>query len=227
MKKAAAILCVISLSLVTAGMVWAAPVAFEETFLGSKTDDNFFQMAEKSLLPLEGVGNEAGFFFDLTGQGGQAELLSKGDVIRTETFPTTDETGYDPDLFQAPFFGYINFFISDWDNDDPVVKEKVRIKIEDGIQTKTFTIDLENDADGIKRAQVELDPIVLAALGDGKLFTLAIAPAAVIGGIDIDNTFSIEKVKMHVEANPVPIPATILLLGPALIGLLRIRSKAT
>ena len=224
-EKNMAILCAAALYLVSAGMAWAAPTAFDEVFLGSTTDDKYFPMAEKSLLPQNGVGNETRFFFDLTGQGGRAELLSKGDVIRTETLPTIDGTGYDPTLFQDPFSGYMYFYISDWDNDDPAVKENVRIEIEDGIQTKTFTIDLENDDNGLKRAQVQLDPIALAALGNGTLLAVAIAPAAIIDDIDIDNTFSIEKVKLHTEANPVPVPSAILLLGPAIIGLLRLRGR--
>jgi hypothetical protein len=72
---------------------------------------------------------------------------------------------------------------------------------------------------------MELDPIALAALGNGSLLAVAIAPAAVIDDIDIDNTFSIEKVKLHAEANPVPVPSALLLLGPARIGLLRLRSS--
>jgi len=154
MKKLLTFLCAILFCSVMAGMVRAAPMAFEEAFLGSKTDDIFFQMAEKSLLPQEGVGNEASFFFDLTGLGGQAELMSIGDVIRTESLPTTDETGYDPALYQVPISGYIHFFISDRNIDDPAVQERVKIQLDDGVQTKTVTIDLENDEDGIKRANV-------------------------------------------------------------------------
>ncbi len=124
----------------------------------------------------------------------------------------------------VPFSGWVKFFISEWDTGNLLMKETVTINIENKTQIETFDIDLEIE-DGYYIAKMDLDEASLAALGDGTQLAVGIAP----GVAGLKNTFSIERVKLHVEAHssPVPEPGIMLLLVPTLIGLAACGRKST
>ena len=229
MKRGLIFLFTVLFCQVISSTAGAMIMEFDEIFLGSRDDANEFRMAEPSLLPQDGVGNRARFFFDLSAPGDRAQLLDTttdpNTIIRTETSPTTDETDYDPDLYLNPFSGWVNFVISDWFIDRPVAEERVRINIERGTQVETFDILLETDMNGFRNARVNLNGDSLTALSDGTLLAVGIAPA--FGSVK--NTFSIERVRLHAEAHtaPVPEPGIMLLLVPTLIGLTACGRKST
>lgn len=214
---AAILLC---LSMV--GTAWAVPITLREVFLGGRTDGDFLNMAERSLIPLfpvGTVGNRAQFNFDLTGSGGTGHLMVGNNPVGDPILPTRDESGYDPVLYETPHLAYVDFFISDWqfEFEDPS-RERVRIDIESGAirTTRTYSLTPDFEDPDSRRLRINLAAEgMLDLLSDGRLLAMAISPA--FG--DVYNTFVLDRVVLTAEAAPVPEPATMVLLGTGIMGM--------
>ncbi len=218
---------------VHASVIAPAPVpeTFNEVFLGGSSDIQYMTMVERGLIGdvAYDAGNKARFWFDLGDIGGQGRLLNTSGVgdrrVRTVD-PTTDETAFDPLLFEAPFSAYLDFYFSDFLYDTPLGSpEKVRIDL--GAHKSLVSLDftLENDPDNQRMIRIDLGNFgLLDELIDGQLLATVVAPRFGF----VDNTFILDRVELTAEAMPltaVPIPSAALLLGAGLIGLVGIRSR--
>ena len=211
------------------------PQIFNEVFLGGSSDSDYMNMAERGLLGdlAYDAGNKAKFWFDLGNIGGEGRLLNTsgtGDRRVQIIDPTTDETTFDPLLFETPFAAYVDFYFSDFLYDTPSGSpEKVRIDLEAHKELVSLDFTLENDPDGQRMIRIDLGNFgLLDELMDGQLLATVIAPDFGF----VDNTFILDRVELTAEAmpqpmTPVPIPSAALLLGAGLVGLVGIRSRSS
>jgi len=203
-----------------AGVASATP--FYEEFLGSKTDGCSWGYCTSPYGVNLYEGWEVTFNFDLTARNNQFIVKDEdGNVQQTGT-PTVDETGYDPTLYFPPHLAYLTLTAYSVD----LVREKARVKtsVMDGdkvLWEGWFWLSFINGPRATIRFDLG-DEGLLDYLADGQLGTIVMALDTPWWNI---NDFGIEQATLYAEADPVPEPATLLLLGSGLIGLAGIGRK--
>ncbi len=194
-----------------------AVAGFSETFLGSGTDGDFFDVWE---------GWSARFAFNMTAPGDTATLFNaSGGQIGSVRFPTRDETGFIPG-FNRLDAANLGFTISSGD----LARDTVRIRsgFYDGnecLLEQTYTLGSWATALNGQRKYADLTMDLLALglgqyLEDGRFITFVVAPDT---PSPLSNDFRIDMATMTVEATPVPLPAAFWLLGSGLAGLAGIK----
>ena len=199
----------------------ASAIPFYEEFLGTKTDGCSWGYCTSPYGVNLYEGWEVTFNFDLTALDNQFIVKDEdGNVQQTGT-PTVDETGYDPTLYFPPHLAYLTLTAYSVD----LVGEKARVKtsVMDGgkvLWEGWFSLNFFSP-----RATITFDlghEGLLDYLADGQLGTIVMA-------LDTPwyhfNDFGIEQATLYAEADPVPEPASLLLLGSGLIGLAGIGRK--
>lgn len=209
MKKV--VLLLMAMMLLAVNGAWAVPMNmnFTEQFLGSKTDNNYFELQN---------GWSSSFGFDLTGQGAEAVLRNAQGAIKSIGQPTIDVIGFVPSQMKV-LDADLLFTISSND----LVPEDFTIKagIFDGnvqIFEKVFALG-KLSWTGVQRqyADVEIDLLDFGLenyLNDGKFLAIALAPNKWYG-----NDLRIDMAELSVEAVPVPEPGTIVLFSGGLFSL--------
>jgi hypothetical protein len=210
MRKEIAAICFVLIC--AAGIVQPPHAAadFSETFLGSKTDGDYFDVWE---------GWSARFAFNLAAPGDTAALFdASGGQVGSVRLPTQDETGYIPGSYGLTT-ATLGFTISSSD----LARETVRIRsgFYDGnrlLLEQTYTLGTWWTELTGQRKYADL-AIDLLALGleqyvkDGHFVTLVIAPDT---PSLLPNDFRIDATNMTVAVTPVPIPAAAWLFGSGL-----------
>ncbi|MFZ7126489.1 MAG: hypothetical protein ACOWWM_10100 [Desulfobacterales bacterium] len=205
-----------------------ASTVFEESFLGSVGDADYFSMAETSLLEF-GTGNSARFSFDLTGIGGEARLINTDStgmdrIVETRNVPSVDAVGYDPSLYRPFSSAVLSVYVSDTDGGNQNL-ERLRIDFLFGNGTRqTILSDIfqVNDANNLFVSNIDLAAGGwLDELSDGTLVAFALAPP--YGSVD--NDFILDKVSLTAQTTAVPIPGSVVLLGSGLLGIVLSRRR--
>ena len=198
-------LCFVLVLFLFSGIAVATPVTFEETYL-QQPGTPYFRLYE---------GYSVRFAFNLSQVGGFATIYN-GMTPLGSRLPQTDETNYDPSLYETPFSAQLTFRIWDWDQDVTFENLKIRAGFLDGntlLADKTYNI----IGLGQRILTIDLGSLgLLDYLSDGKFITFAMAP-------EFDgrwqNDFNISEATLVAKANPVPEPSIIMLLGLGLAGI--------
>ncbi|WP_373500402.1 PEP-CTERM sorting domain-containing protein [Desulfococcus sp.] len=236
MKRMLSSLFVACLCLAMSSTVWALP--FTETFLGSKTDNNFFAMAEKGLLtPGADMGYRATFDFFLDANNDQTEppdgrarlfnwnATTEADVRVRNDLPTADFVL--PDILSMSIssaFMYFNFTSQDTDLESIRISIQIPDPLLPNVIVFNDVFDVGRIADGGFNFELNLASAgLLDELNDGRIRSIVLAPAA--GAIN--NSFLLHQVSLTGVADsvPVPEPATMVVLGIGLAGIAGFRRK--
>jgi hypothetical protein len=194
-----------------------ATAGFSETFLGSGTDGDFFDVWE---------GWSARFAFNMTASGDTATLYNaSGSQVGSTRPPTLDETGFIPG-FNRIDAAHLAFTISSGD----LARDTVRIRsgFYDGnecLLEQTYTLGSWATVLNGQRKYADLTMDLLALglgqyLEDGRFITFVVAPDT---PALLPNDFRIDMAAMTMEATPVPLPAAFWLFGSGLAGLAGVR----
>jgi len=204
----------------------AQGVVFTETFLGAPDDDNSWYIGTDLVNP----AHRARFDFDLTSVGNSGRLIRDG-LPNINVSPTSDVASYDPALFFDPTGAWIDFTIHDDDFDDERVR-LVGLEVADGANqvlfNQIFNLSPIDNPDDFPKLTINLfdvlaDPVLV--VGDG-LLNVRVTSGAIVDP-DFDEDFYLDQISFRLEANPVPEPGTMILLGLGFIGLLGFRKKFT
>jgi hypothetical protein len=197
-----------------------ASLTFSETFLGGKTDGDYFEVWEnwnaQFIFNMTTIGETATLYDNYNHQVGQARL------------PSLDEASFVPNVHRVDA-ATLGFTFSSSDPEAETVL--VRTGFWDGnTLLREETYDLGNDwtlrTGNRKSADLTLDLVGLNLrqyLEDGRFVTLVIAPD--LSHCISTNDFRIDTANLTVEATPVPIPASVWLLGSGFAGLISIGRK--
>lgn len=206
-----------------AGIIQPAIAAaeFSETFLGSTTDGDYFDVWQ---------GWSARFAFNLAAPGDTAALFNaSGGQVGSVRLPTQDATGYIPGSYGLNAAA-LSFVFSSSD----LARETVSIRsgFFDGnilLAEHTYTLGtwLTNLTGQRKYADFSIDLLALDLdqyIMDGRFVTLVIAPDTTSL---LSNDFRIDTVTMAVDVTPVPLPAAFWLFGSGLVGLAGIKKRTS
>jgi hypothetical protein len=196
-----------------------ASLSFSETFLGGKSDGNYFDVWQ---------GYTARFAFNLTTTGETATLYNASNNQEgSPRLPTHDETSFVPNTNRIDAAG-LSFTISSSD----LARETVNIRsaLYDGnrcLKEQTYTLgSWWTEVSGQRKyADLNIDLLALNLgqyLEDGRFVTLVIAPDT---PSPLANDFRIDTASLTVDATPTPVPAAAWLLGSGLVGLVGIRRR--
>jgi hypothetical protein len=190
-----------------------ASLSLTETFLGTKTDGDYFDVYE---------GYTATFGFNLTSLGDQALLFDgDGNVADDRDYPTTDVDTFVPSN-QSITAATLSFRFSSQDLAPETVQVKTSLSNGGGILLEENFWLFSIFGFGNSTADVNLDlEDYLSYLQDGIFLTLVIAPES---GCFFPNDFRIDQASLEVTA--VPIPGAFWLLGSGLIGIVGLRKKS-
>lgn len=206
----------------------AAPVIFEERFLGAVGDADTFSMAETALAQF-GTGNRARFSFDLTGVGGDARLINTqltgtDRIVEERARPSLDAIGYDPALHRPFTSALLNIYVSDSDGGNQNL-ERLRIDFmfgTGGTERITSEIFQVNESNSLFVTKVDLGAVGwLDELSDGMLIAFTLAPP--FGSVN--NDFILEQVTLSAQTTAIPIPGSLVLLGSGLVGIILTRRR--
>ncbi len=191
-----------------------------EVFLGDRTDGDYFEVYENWT---------ARFAFNLTAPGDLATLTDAGGVLVQSETPTLDAVDFLSGVYSVEA-ATLNFTFSS--TDLPGETAYIRTGIYDGdtflgeyhysLGAFPWITDASRQYTNLSINLADFD--LLDEIADGRFVSLVIAPEQ-CGWFTPENDFRIDQASLDVEGVSVPVPAGVLLLGSAVLGIVGLRKK--